>query len=247
MSLLKNILLAGMRKRLPGFGFTTFKLYPQGVITSNKYGVRMQLDPYEAVEGSVLFDGYFDEFVLDHVVKNIKQGDVFWDVGANVGLHSFTIKKLVPTIECFAFEPFYKNFARLCTNQNLNPQLKINKYNLALADHAGIETLYTSENNAGRTSLTPLQNATPTEIHINTLTGDDLLHLGVPQPNIIKLDTEGTELAILQGFNKLLKDNKVRAILYESFSQQIEIEKYLSDFDFTVTPIDRLSNFIAIR
>jgi len=247
MSLIKNILLAGMRRRLPGFGFATSKLYPQGVITSNKYGVRMQLDPYEAVEGSVLFDGYFDEPVLDHLVKNAKQGDVFWDVGANVGLHSFTIKKLAPTLECFAFEPFYKNFARLCINQNLNPHLKINKYNLALANRAGIEALYTSENNAGRTSLNPLQNSTPTQIHINTLTGNELLLLGVPQPTIIKLDTEGTELAILQGCNELLKNTNLRVILYESFSQQAEIAHYLNDFGFTVTPIDSLSNFAATR
>jgi len=247
MSLLKNILLAGMRRRLPGFGFVTSRLYPQGIITANKYGVRMQLDPYEAVEGSVLFDGYFDEPVLDQLVKNIRQDDVFWDVGANVGLHTFTIKKLAPTLTCFAFEPFYKNFARLCVNQNLNPHLKISKYNLALASNAGIETLYTSANNAGRTSLNPLENSTPTEIHISTVTGDDLLRLGIAQPNIIKLDTEGTELAILRGCKDVLKANKLRAVLYESFSQHEAIAQYLTDFGFKVTPIDSLSNFIATR
>jgi FkbM family methyltransferase len=247
MNLLKNLLLAGMRKRLPGFGFTTLKLYAGGIITKNKFGVRMQLNPYEAVEGSVLFDGYFDEPVLQAITENLLANEVFWDIGANVGLHTLTVKKIKPDVECIAFEPFYKNFERLCFNQALNPDLQVLKYNLALADQSKIEKLYTSFNNSGRTSLQPLQDSLTTEIFIPTVTGDSLIQSAVPRPHVIKLDTEGTELAILQGCLKLLQESQLRVVVYESFTQQTEIEKFLMSFGFSIKPIDSLSNFIAVR
>lgn len=247
MNLMKSMLVVGMRKRWPGFGFMTSKIYPQGIITNTKHGVRLQLDPYQAVEGTVLFDGYFDESVLNTLIQHLKPGEVFWDVGANVGLHTFTVKKLLPTVQCLAFEPFYKNFERLCVNQSLNPELKIEKYNMALASKTAIETQYTSDNNAGRTSLQPLPDARSTEIYINTIRGDDLIDLGLPKPHVMKLDTEGTELKILQGCSRLLTSSNLRLIIYETFSQQKEIDQYLTEFGFSITPIDTLSNFMAIR
>jgi FkbM family methyltransferase len=247
MNLLKNLLLGGMRRRLPGFGFTTSKLYPAGIITANKFAVRMQLNPYEAVEGSVLFDGYFDEPVLQAITENLRANEVFWDIGANVGLHALTVKKIKSDVECIAFEPFYKNFERLCTNQALNPDLPVVKYNLALADKSTIEKLYTSLNNSGRTSLQPLQDSVTTEIFVSTVTGDGLIQSGVPQPHVMKLDTEGTELAILHGCLELLQKNQLRVIVYESFTQQMDIEKFLKSFGFNVKPIDSLGNFIAVR
>jgi len=247
MNPVKSFLLAGMRNRLPGFGFVTSKLYPNGIIAYNKFGVRMKLNPYEAIEGSVLFDGYFDEPVLQSLIEHLNDKDVFWDIGANVGLHALTVKKIKPDVQCFAFEFFYKNFERLCINQSLNAHLSIQKYNLALAERPGIEKLYTTHNNAGRTSLQPLQDAHTTEIFVTTIKGDDLILSGAFQPHVIKLDTEGTELAILQGCIKILQQNILRVVIYESFTQQSEIERFLQDFGFIVKPIDSLSNFIATR
>ncbi len=247
MSLFKNILLAAMRRRLRGFGFLTSKLYPNGIIAKNKFGVKMRLNPYEAVEGSVLFDGYFDESVLNRLIENLREGEVFWDVGANVGLHSFTIKKLMPSIECCSFEPYHRNFEKLCFNQSLNPQTLVNKYNLALGSEPGIAKLYSTINNAGRTSLSPLQNSFTTDVYVDIVTGNQLVEWGVSEPHVIKLDTEGTELAILQGCKGIFQRDRSRIVIFESFSQTDEIVKFLSQFGFKVTPIDSLGNFVAIR
>jgi FkbM family methyltransferase len=246
--MIKSILKFGMRKRWPGFGFVTKKFFPEGIVATNKYGTILKLDPYEAVEGSVLFDGYFDEAVLVAIKDNLKPGEVFWDIGANVGLHSFTIKKLMPTVQCHAFEPFYKNFARLCVNQQLNPDSQISKYNLALSDKRSIETIHTTVNNSGRTSIYALQNAASTDVTIFTTTGDEIISLGVPAPHVIKLDTEGSELAILAGCKMLLeKTNQVHTIIYESFDTDGKLEQLLSDYGFTITSLDATDNFLAKR
>ncbi len=246
--MINYILKFGMRRRWPGFGFTAKKLFPEGIIASSKYGTTLQLDPYEAVEGSVLFDGYFDEAVLLAIRDNLKPGEVVWDIGANVGLHAFTIKKLMPTIQCYAFEPFYKNFARLCVNQQLNPDCQIFKYNVALSDRRSIETIHTTENNSGRTSIRELENASSTGVSIFTTMGDELISLGVPAPHVIKLDTEGSELAILTGCKMLLeKSNQLRAIIYESFNTDNKLEHLLSGYGFTITRLDATDNFLAKR
>jgi FkbM family methyltransferase len=237
-----------MRRRWPGFGFATKKLFPGGIVTKNKYGATFQLDPYEAVEGSVLFDGYFDEPVLLAIQSNLKPGEVFWDIGANVGLHAFTIKKLIPTVQCHAFEPFYKNFARLCNNQLLNPDAQISKYNLALSDKRSVETIHTTVNNSGRTSIHALQNAASTDVAVITTTGDELISLGVPAPHVIKLDTEGSEQSILAGCAMLLQQhNQVRAIIYETFKTDKKLEKLLSGYGFKITSLDATDNFLAKR
>lgn len=246
--MMKNILTFGMRKRWPGFGFITKKFFAEGIVATNKYGTTLRLDPYEAVEGSVLFDGYFDEAVLLALKDNLKPGEVFWDIGANVGLHALTIKKLMPTVQCHAFEPFYKNFARLCVNQQLNPASPVHKYNLALSDKRSVETIHTTLNNSGRTSIHALQNAASTDVTIFTTTGDELISLGVPSPHVIKLDTEGSELAILTGCKGLLeKPNQVRAIIYESFDTDKKLEQLLSGYGFTITSLDTSDNFLAKR
>lgn len=246
--MIKSILKFGMRKRWPGFGFVSKKIFPEGILATNKYGSTLRLDPYEAVEGGVLFDGYFDESVLLALKDNLKPGEVFWDIGANVGLHSFTIKKLMPAVQCHAFEPFYKNFSRLCFNQQLNPDSPIVKYNFALSDKRSVETIHTTINNSGRTSIHALQNAASTDVTIFTTTGDELISLGVPAPHVIKLDTEGSELAILTGCKLLLeKPNQVRAIIYESFDTDSKLEQLLFGHGFTITSLDAIDNFLAKR
>ena len=47
-------------------------------------------------------------------------GDVFWDIGANVGAYSILAAKLCPGAQVFSFEPFIPTFAHLWENVVLN-------------------------------------------------------------------------------------------------------------------------------
>lgn len=247
MMLMKSILKFGMRRRWPGFGFVTSQLYPRGIVSKTKYDFHMILNPYQAVEGSVLFDGFFDEPVLLAIKSHLKENDVFWDIGANVGLHSFAVKKLMPKVECVAFEPFHENFERLCANQALNKDLQITKCNVALSDDKRVVDFYTTANNAGRTGINPMEGSVITGVKGITITGDELVKMNVPSPNVIKLDTEGSELAILKGCKNILADKKLRAVIYESFDQASSVARVLTESGFDVQPLDDRDNFIAIR
>lgn len=247
MSIIKSALLFGLRRRYRGFGYVTSKLYKQGIIASNKFGVKFSLDPYDAIEGSILMDGYFDEPVLQALLAQLKEGDTFWDVGANIGLHALTIKKLNPSVNCYCFEPFYSNFGRLAKNNLLNPATEINKYNFGLAAEHSVESIHTTLNNHGRSSLNFINNSQATGINVATLPGDFLLQKGIPSPNVIKIDTEGFEFSVLTGCMKLLESKELRAIVYEAFTDQSTISSFLANFGFRVSPIDQIDNFLAVR
>jgi FkbM family methyltransferase len=247
MSIVKSVLLFGLQRKYCGFGYATSKLYKQGIIASNKFGVKFSLDPYDAIEGSILMDGYFDEPVLHALVGQLKEGDTFWDVGSNIGLHSLTIKKLKPSINCYCFEPYYLNFARLVKNSLLNPALEIIKYNFGLAVEHSVEGIHTTLNNHGRSSLNAMTNSQPTNVNVATLPGDFLLQKGVPLPNVMKIDTEGFEFSVLKGCIKLLESNELRAIVYEAFTDQSTISSFLTNFGFKVSRIDQIDNFLAVR
>lgn len=52
--------------------------------------------------------------------RESRDGDIFYDVGANIGLYSLYAAKLRPTCRVFAFEPVSHNFGNLCENLLLN-------------------------------------------------------------------------------------------------------------------------------
>jgi len=71
----------------------------------SKHGVAFKIDPHEYVDGFILRRGYYEEEVLDAIRSSLNPGDVFWDVGSNLGLHALTVAKLNSGSPIFAFEP----------------------------------------------------------------------------------------------------------------------------------------------
>lgn len=218
------------------------------VIGNNKYGVKLNLNFLEYIDDKIIRNGYFDQQVLDSILSRIKDKDVFWDIGANIGIHSLTIKKLKPKVKCIAFEPYYKNFHNLYDNVAINPQLNIVMVNLALGDKLGLSSLYTTENNSGRTGVLKAPLTTLINIKIPVFSSDILIKSDlVPIPNIIKIDTEGNELAVLKGLGSFLNDSTIHTIIFESFDNSHEIINYLKLHNFTSSSIDNIGNYMAVR
>jgi FkbM family methyltransferase len=244
--MLDRFLQYGIKKRIKGFGYITSKIYRQGIIAKNDFGIRLMLDPYQLIDYEVLEKGYFDREVLDALVLHLKKGDIFWDIGANMGLHSYTVKKL-RDVECHSFEPFYANFNRLISNQLLNPGLHVNKYNFGLSDKISIVQLYSTTGNHGITGFSPKSISSPTGAHSLAVTGDFLISKGFAVPDVIKIDTEGHELQVLRGCENLLKSPKLKAIIYETIDDRDAIRSLLEDHGFSISPLDTYDNFLALR
>ena len=129
-------------------------------------------------------------------------GEVFWDVGANVGYFSLVAAARVREAgQVVAFEPGAAALERLTDNVALNPFKNIKIYNLAVADRDGESMLYRAEGIADSSAslFAAAAGAAGGEV-CHTVALDNFLHQeGLRPPDFIKLDVEGAELAALQG------------------------------------------------
>jgi len=230
------------------------------VKANNKYGTQLLLSPLEYIDSFVLLAGYYESEVLEAILPFLHSGAVFWDVGANFGLHAITAKRLKPEAKVICFEPSALMIARLQANARLN-DVSVDVVNAALTDCPGFRYLHIAEGNAGMTTLKPLATASYRgKVLCWSDTGDNLVESRtVPAPTVIKLDVEGSELDVLRGLKTVLRERNRRAIVVEAdpnllIESDSEIYMILRAAGFNIKMLTRnertqhhLENFIAVR
>ena len=148
---------------------------------------------------------------LQHaLVELLQPGDVFYDVGSNCGFFTIIAAKLVGEQgRVIAFEPSSEAASEVRQNVAANRFNHVELLEMALGDEDGQAVLYTSEQSAwGRLESTdhrkPLAYSRETSVLVKRL--DSLPEL--PKPDVIKVDIEGGEIAMLRGAMKTLFEAK---------------------------------------
>ena len=175
----------------------------------------------------------------DWIRNNVKPGEVFYDIGANIGVYTILAAYHAgPKGEVYAFEPHSANFTRLLDNilEN-NLQNVVVPCNFALNDEHGFFPFNYQSGQAGfsNSQLTPNHNLSDgdDDHEISELkyaaSVDSLIASGkFAAPDHIKIDVDGNELLILNGMRDLLGNSK------RPISIQVEINKNdktdISDF-----------------
>jgi len=152
---------------------------------------------------------------VDWIDQNVESGDIFYDVGANIGV--FTILAASRTGRngrVYAFEPHGANFARLIDNITVNNlQQVVFPNNFALHDKEGF---FPFQYKSAEVGTSDSQLSTSREVaddenasRISELkyatTADRLLASGdLKAPHHIKIDVDGNEFFILEGMSRLL-------------------------------------------
>lgn len=161
---------------------------------------------------------------LDWLDGQLQDGDVFMDVGANVGLYSLYAAMARPKSRVYAFEPESQNFARLCRNLALNGVLNVVPCNLPLAGREGFDWFEVSSlepgsalhSFAGPGAFQTAGGQAVLRQGALAVTLDALVcKYGVPQPALLKIDVDGTEEAILDGAEAVLASPQLRSLLVE--------------------------------
>ena len=76
----------------------------------------MTIDHHGSFQTSIIYKEVFeDEVYLKHGIT-LKDGDVVFDVGANIGLFTLFVNRICPTAQIYAFEPLPPNFELLRAN-----------------------------------------------------------------------------------------------------------------------------------
>ncbi|MCI0565430.1 MAG: FkbM family methyltransferase [Nitrososphaera sp.] len=167
---------------------------------------------------------------LTWIEVNFLPDDVFYDVGANIGLYSLYARaRLGSACQIYAFEPDSQNFSQLNKNIYLNQfSEELHGLPLAISDSTRLDRLTLRAFLAGsaRHSVGGAHDANEAgkSVFVQSImcaSLDDLVyHHGLPIPNHVKIDVDGHELPILKGAMRVLKDNQVRSLLVEVEPQE---------------------------
>lgn len=148
-------------------------------------------------------------------------GDVFIDVGANVGyVSAWGMAVVGRTGEVHSFEPvpkYYKHLLKLAVE---NPQFKIMCNNLAASDLTGLADIAASRHNPGWNTIVPgfmPQAEIMQVVKISTIRLDSYIerHVHPRKVKLIKIDTEGFELPVLRGLSKYFDSGERPIIICE--------------------------------
>ncbi len=174
-------------------------------------GFRMRLDLADPEQLKVYFYGHYHErYEADLVQRLLSGDDVFWDIGANVGYFTLVAATALKNRgRIVAFEPGKNAYARLVANLALNPYRNIQTYPVAVSDREGEAVLHLLGDIADTSaSLYPAGQAQAGQEVCRTVALDHFLDSeGLRPPDLVKLDAEGAELAVLQGAQKLINDS----------------------------------------
>jgi FkbM family methyltransferase len=159
------------------------------------------------------------EIELQNVLaRELKTGDVFYDIGANAGFFSVLAAKLVgATGHVFAFEPLPENMKSIKEQLSINHLEHCELVGKAVSDDSGPVSLTLACNNsmarvpdmqAGQTG------ADEGTLMVDAITLNDFIKDN-PMPSLIKIDVEGAEARVLTGADRLLNSPNPPKLLIE--------------------------------
>ncbi len=144
--------------------------------------------------------------IIKFLIKNFKDDDIFYDIGANYGFYTLLAQEFITKGEIHAFEPNPKIFKLLRENSRLDIYKNTFLNEMALSDKTGETEFFDREisGHSGGSSLVKYQYLKYKVIKVRTTTLDDYISNHKP-PTIMKIDVEGGESLVLKGGLELLK------------------------------------------
>ena len=165
---------------------------------------------------------------IEWINSFFQQGDVIYDIGANIGQYSlYAAKRLKGNCKILAFEPEALNYAKLNKNIVLNNLAEsITAYCLAIADKMELDLFYVQRftpgaalhswkkpETQGEKPFTPKNKQGMIAVSLDDLTG----RFSLTFPNHIKIDVDGIEELIINGAQNTLLDRRLKSVLVEIF------------------------------
>jgi FkbM family methyltransferase len=172
----------------------------QKVVIKQINGITYELDLRQVIDASLFFSSSFEPEVEDFFIQNVSVGATVVDIGANTGYHALHLAKLVGEFgKVIAIEPTSWALSRLAKNLSLNPDLASRIEVLPCALDNPVDGI-TISNNAYQSSYQLNGQFTDVEEAVTIQTLDRALSgLNKDRISLIKIDTDGHEVGILEG------------------------------------------------
>jgi FkbM family methyltransferase len=154
---------------------------------------------------------------IRRAISSLAKGDIFIDVGANVGYYTVLASKQVGADgRVFAIEPSKREFNRLVDSLSVNNATgNCVALNVALGRQNHLVSLIVDDNHTGLNRIGTKPNRNSSEVACFRV--DDLLVPLLPQHGAIgiKIDVEGYEYDVLLGMRELLRSKRVTFVVVE--------------------------------
>jgi FkbM family methyltransferase len=170
----------------------------------------------------------------------IRPGDVVYDVGANHGIHSLLMARLVGTEgKVFGFEPNPSVSRRAEENLQLNGFDNARLFQLAVGETNGTVRLWVGRGSAEATIDKAMALPGSVSVEVTATTLDSFVSTSGEPPILVKIDVEGSESAVLRGSSKTMAEHRpVLLIELHSPEQDVEVGRLLQQHDYAASRID---------
>tara|TARA_Y100000589_G_C27135443_1_gene622332 strand:- start:181 stop:1023 length:843 start_codon:yes stop_codon:yes gene_type:complete len=187
-----------------------------------------------------------EEGTINWIKNNLDNNDVFYDIGANIGIYSLFGLSISDSTEVYSFEPHAVNAGLLIENilrNNVANRAKV--ITAALNDENSFEFFDYKLIEPG-SSFSQFRKKGESQLGDEYLfseikygcTIDYLIDKGIiKEPSLIKIDVDGNELKVLEGMKNLLqRKNNLKSIQLEmNVGEYEKIEEFMKNVNFVQT------------
>jgi FkbM family methyltransferase len=147
----------------------------------------------------------------ERLIRSEYRPNVFFDVGANYGTHSLLF--LTQGIRAVSFEPnpeCQKEFAVLCDLNGVSPEI----VSTAVGDRTGnVEFVFPKQKTWLGTMVDSIKESVLEEqeverLNVSVITLDNFIAENKLVPDLIKIDTEGSELNVIKGAESTIRSSQ---------------------------------------
>jgi FkbM family methyltransferase len=156
----------------------------------------------------------YEEYSSSLLLKHIKPGSLFIDIGAHYGYYTLLAGTGRPDCRVMAFEPSPVNFSILEKNVRHNKLSNVELYQMAVSDRTGMAEFHITEasDNCGFSGH-PVSPSIDI-VQVKTVRLDDF-DLKTAGDIVVKMDTEGHEYEVIRGMDGLIRHRKDIRMLAE--------------------------------
>jgi FkbM family methyltransferase len=196
--------------------------------------------PLDHVQGFGLVRGLLEVPVQEALRRAVAEDGVVFDVGANLGFFSLLAARLAgPGGRVEAFEPVPESAEAARGNAALNGLDQIRVHQVAVGERAGTgELLLTGEVSWSHLADRGWHSDTRALVEVETVCLDEQVTSGaLPAPDVIKIDVEGSELAVLRGATEILRAHRP-AVICELHETNREFAELMGEAGYEVVNLE---------
>lgn len=175
-------------------------------VARTRFGACMAGDTRDMIQQYVYFFGFWEPDLTGWITSRLQPGDVFVDVGANIGYYSLLASGLVGDDgKVVSVEASPAIFRQLRGNLDRNRSGNVRAVNVAASDcKARLQLFRGPSHNIGETSLFQADGFTADGM-VEAAPLADILEAGeLARARLLKIDVEGAEAAVLRGLVPML-------------------------------------------